>query len=241
MCGNGGETHRSVSKDIGGRLIVLPEPLPLLIADRAGRIPLSVDRTEEAERLLAVVDPAMRRTRRDEQRIQRFQGDDLFRHEGFAPTTQDNDAVDVRVLLQAGITARRKLKIAKLKAGRHDRRPGEREPADVAPTHPALIAEREFVRLRLYTPPAKQRAIKGNLQTSQRGDKRGRSLRTQGHADRPSTGASRVGHHCEQMPAGVSRRADTAAGEGPWTGDPKSGLRSLGWVRGRPDDPPTRP
>src|SRR3989441_6409822 len=185
MCCDGGETHRSVSKDIRGRLIVLPEPLPLLIADRAGRIPLSVDRTEEAERLLAVVDPAMRRPWGDEQRIQRFQGDDLVRHEGLAPTAQDNDAVDMRVLLQAGIAARRKLKIAKLEAGRHDRRSGEREPVDVAPPHPALIAERELVRLRLDTPPAKQSAIKGNLQTSQRSDERGRSLRMHGHCRPP--------------------------------------------------------
>src|SRR2546428_8362383 len=151
MCCDGGETHRSVSKDIRGRLIVLPEPLPLLIADRAGRIPLSVNRTEEAERLLAVVDPAMRRTRRDEQRIQWFQGDDLFRHEGFATTTQDNDAVDMRVLLQAGIAALRKLEVAKLEAEQPDRRHVKRGSVDVAPTQSPLIAERNIVRLLLCT------------------------------------------------------------------------------------------
>src|SRR2546428_5854334 len=73
MRGDGAEAHRRVSKDIWGRLVMLPEARPLLIADRAGRIPVCIDRTEEAERFLAVIDPAMRRTGRDEQRIQRFQ------------------------------------------------------------------------------------------------------------------------------------------------------------------------
>src|SRR5256885_12302994 len=81
------------SKDIRGCRIVRPEPLPCRVVDRPGRIPLGVDGAEEAEWLVAVVDPAVRRAGRHVQGIERFPGDDLLGHQGFTSTAQDHDAM----------------------------------------------------------------------------------------------------------------------------------------------------
>src|SRR5438309_74806 len=171
------------SKDIRGCRIVRPEPLPCRVVHRHGRIPLGVDGAEEAEWLFAVVDPAVRRAGRHTEDIERFQSDDLLGHQGFTSTAQDHDAVHMPVLLEAGVAAGRQLKVSEFEARWHDWRTGKGEPADIAPPHAALVAEGEFVRLRLHPTPAEVLGVEGNLQPSQRGGERAWSLMRHGHAN----------------------------------------------------------